>query len=241
MNTSFHTLKIGWTRCYLLKASDGYLLIDTGFPEYYSIFLERLSQIGIDLSQIKWLLLTHHHDDHAGFAAKLVEETKAQVIVHRDAVLPLSRGVFEFPGKIMPVNPIVEAIFRFHGAITRRTFHFSPLTLTDKDIILSANDSKLLRNIGIEGKILCTPGHTADSISVLLADGNAFVGDLATNFLNLLGVGYRPPYYENIHEVIQGWQELIELDAKMIYPAHGRAFPIGELDSRVKKFDKAQF
>jgi glyoxylase-like metal-dependent hydrolase (beta-lactamase superfamily II) len=158
--------------------------------------------------------------------------------VHKNAVLPLSLGVFEFPGKIMPVNPIVEAVFRFHGAITRRTFHFSPLTLTDKDIILSASDSKFLRSIGIDGQILCTPGHTADSISVLLDDGSAFVGDLATNFLNLLGVGYRPPYYEDIHAVMKGWRELIELGARMVYPAHGDAFPIGELSRRVKAFNR---
>ena len=45
------------------------MAIDTSFAEYYDKFLEKLQVINIDPSEIKYLLLTHHHDDHAGFAA----------------------------------------------------------------------------------------------------------------------------------------------------------------------------
>jgi glyoxylase-like metal-dependent hydrolase (beta-lactamase superfamily II) len=33
----------------------------------------------------------------------------------------------------------------------------------------------------VPGKILCTPGHSSGSVSVLLDTGEAFVGDLAMN------------------------------------------------------------
>jgi glyoxylase-like metal-dependent hydrolase (beta-lactamase superfamily II) len=55
-------------------------------------------------------------------------------------------------------------------------------------MVVSSDDFDLLKNIGIEGKILYTPGHLRDSISVVLSDGNAFVGDAAMNFLNFCGM-----------------------------------------------------
>ncbi len=75
-----HSLKLGWTWCYLLKCTGGYLLIDTSYPGYYAQFEKKLAEFGIATSDIKYLLLTHHHDDHASFAAELVRHTECQVI-----------------------------------------------------------------------------------------------------------------------------------------------------------------
>jgi len=61
-------VKLGWTHCYLLKCTGGYLLIDTDYPKYYARFEKKLANLGVKTSDIKYLLLTHHHDDHAGFA-----------------------------------------------------------------------------------------------------------------------------------------------------------------------------
>ncbi len=71
-SNSVYSVKLGWTRCYLLKCTGGYLLIDTYYPGYYARFEKKLAKMGIATSDIKYLLLTHHHDDHAGFAAELV-------------------------------------------------------------------------------------------------------------------------------------------------------------------------
>jgi glyoxylase-like metal-dependent hydrolase (beta-lactamase superfamily II) len=61
-------------------------MIDTNMPGTYDRFLVKLGGLGIDLADIKYLLLTHHHDDHVGFAADLLHDTDARVIVHERAI-----------------------------------------------------------------------------------------------------------------------------------------------------------
>ena len=44
---SVQSVKLGWVRCYLLKCTGGYLLIDVYYPGYYAKFEEKLEKIGI--------------------------------------------------------------------------------------------------------------------------------------------------------------------------------------------------
>ncbi|MHC4604176.1 MAG: MBL fold metallo-hydrolase, partial [Planctomycetota bacterium] len=176
-NTSSHTVhsvKLGWTRCYLLKCTGGYLLIDVYYPGYYAKFEKKLAKIGIAASEIKYLFLTHHHDDHAGFAAELVRRTGCRVIAHRNALSALKQGKSE--ENIKAVNRRIQIVMTFY-MLFHKEFNFPPVALAERDILIEGDDDNLLKGIGIDGVILHTPGHTSDSISVLLSDGSAFVGD----------------------------------------------------------------
>jgi len=225
-NHTVHRVKLGWTQCYLLNCTGGYLLIDTDYSKYYRRFARELGNLGITLSDIKHLLLTHHHDDHAGFAAELVRSTGCQVIAHRHAVLPLSQGRSE--GTDKPVNRRSRMALAVY-TLSHKEFRFPPLTLTGNDVVIKGDNDGLLKEIGIDGVILHTPGHTRDSISVLLSDGSAFVGDAAMNFLRWTGMGHRPIVVEDIKIVYESWQKLRERGARVIYPSHGRPFPVTEL------------
>ena len=221
-----HTVKLGWTRCYLLKCTGGYLLIDTDYPKYYRLFEKKLANLGIAASDIKYLLLTHHHDDHAGFAAELVRNTGCRVIAHRNAVTALKDGKSEETMK--PVNRRIQIVMTFY-MLFHKEFKFPPVTLAKRDILIEGDNEEFLKGIGIDGVILHTPGHTSDSISVLLSDGSAFVGDAAMNFLRWTGVGHRPIYIEDINTVYGSWRKLRERGARVIYPSHGRPFSATKL------------
>ena len=221
-----HSVKMGWTQCFLFKCTGGYLLIDTGYSEYYRRFERKLANIGIAISDIKYLLLTHHHDDHAGFAAELVRSTRCQVIAHRNALFPLKRGKSE--GTAKPVNRRIQIVFTLY-TLFHKEFKFPPLTLGERDILIEGDNDSILKEIGIDGVILHTPGHSKDSISVLLSDGSAFVGDAAMNFLRWTGVGHRPVYIEDVNTVYESWRKLRERGARIIYPSHGRPFSATEL------------
>jgi glyoxylase-like metal-dependent hydrolase (beta-lactamase superfamily II) len=209
-----------------LKCTGGYLLIDTDYAKYYRRFARKLGKLGIALSDIKHLLLTHHHDDHAGFAAELVRSTGCRVIVHRHAVRPLSQGRSE--GTDSPVNRRSRMALAFY-TLLHKEYRFPPLTLTGNDVVIKGDNDGLLKEIGIDGVILHTPGHTRDSISVLLSDGSAFVGDAAMNFLPWTGMGHRPIVVENIKIVYESWQRLRERGARVVYPSHGKPFSATEL------------
>jgi len=231
-SNSVYGVKLGWTRCYLLKCTGGYLLIDTDYERYYALFEKKLAGLGIATSDIKYLLLTHHHDDHAGFAAELVRRTGCKVIAHRNAVSALEEGKNE-DADIKPANRRLRIVLSFYWTFYR-LFHeewkFPPVRLAEKDIVIDDDNDSFLKEIGIDGVMLHTPGHTRDSISVLLSDGSAFVGDAAMNFLRWTGVGHRPIYIEDINTVYESWRKLRERGARVIYPAHGRPFSAIKLE-----------
>jgi glyoxylase-like metal-dependent hydrolase (beta-lactamase superfamily II) len=222
------TLKNGPTNSYLLKSSDGYLLIDTSFSTCFREFLEKLKKIQVSPSEIKYLLLTHHHDDHAGFAAKLKEEAKCRIIAHKNSVEALKKGLMTSMDH--PVNRRVHITMSIYNKVKRRNFGFPAVNLDDGDIILDCDyDENLLRQLGIDGTIVYTPGHTNDSISVILDNGDAFVGDACMNFLNFCGIHYRPIWICDLCLVFQSWRKIIENGVRTIYPAHGNPFTVDKL------------
>ena len=75
----------------------------------------------------------------------------------------------------------------------------------------------LLGRIGIAGEILHTPGHSDDSVSLLLDDGSVFTGDLT------------PPglVVESQAALVNAsWHLLREHGATRVYPAHGPIRPL---------------
>jgi len=202
------------------------LLIDTSYSSRFEEFLEDLKKANIDSSNIKYLLMTHHHDDHAGFAAKLKEKTNCRLITHKDSVKGLSAGRIVSLGK--PVNRRVQVTMALYNAVKRRDFSFQPVNINVGDTLLTGDDEKTLRQLGIDGKIICTPGHTSDSISLILANGDAYASDACMNFLGFCGIHYRPIFLEDLDEVFRSWRKIVDNCAKTIYPAHGEPFTVGE-------------
>jgi glyoxylase-like metal-dependent hydrolase (beta-lactamase superfamily II) len=220
------SIKVSFTNIFFIPCEGGWLQIDVGYPGDYETYLAEVTKIGINPSDVRYLLLTHHHDDHAGFAAEFVKKHDAVVIVHEKALGPLARGASE--ENMRPVNGCVKTVFSvfsvFHGG-----FSFPPFIPRPKDMTVTGDNRDILPAIGINGVILATPGHTDDSISVVLADGTAIVGDAAMNFLGVCGIEHRPIYIKDIDQVYAGWDRLREFGARMIYPSHGEPFAAAEL------------
>ncbi|GEM_PF-178215 len=222
-------LKVGFTNCFIIPCDGGYMQIDVGYPNHYKKYLKGLDKLGIDISEIKYLLLTHHHDDHVGFAAELVENCGAKIIVHEKALEPLARGVSE--EDIHPINGCVKLIFLIFSSFHK--FVFPPVVTSPEDFIVVGDDGELLRKIGVDADILYTPGHTDDSISVVMkndsGDEIAFAGDVAMDLFNFCCCKHRPIFVKDIEEVYRSWDRFRERDVKTIYPAHGDPFPTEKL------------
>ena len=92
-----------------------------------------------------------------------------------------------------------------------------------------------LGEYGIPGQVVHTPGHTLGSVSVLLETGEAFVGDLAMNAFPLrLGPGL-PVLAEDNQKVKESWVRLLDMGAKIIFPAHGKSFSVGVIEKALAK------
>lgn len=182
------------TNYYVLGASSNRLLIDVGWPGTLPRLQAMLKRKGITLEEIGYLLITHYHPDHAGLA----QEVKAKgvrliVLAQQLPAIPILKSYMK------PVNPYVH------------------ITLHDNLQITTGESRTFLTRIGIAGEIIWTPGHSDDSVSLVLDEGVAFTGDLPP-----------PGFVEESASatVRQSWDALRALHARMIYPGHGPVRPL---------------
>lgn len=234
----YHSIKISFTTSYLLPCNGGYVLIDTSYAGRFREFKRKLESKGIRLFDIKYLFLTHHHDDHSGFAQELrVANEDMMLITHQKSLTALRSGKPDPDDR--PLNQCVGAlIFLFNHLLKeKQDWSFPPVQLRPNDHIVREDDYNFLPSIGVKGKIIHTPGHTHDSMSLLLADGSAFVGDLAMDLLSFCGCHYRPIYVTGLDEVYQSWKKLIAHGANTIYSSHAsKPFGVAELVKTIKRY-----
>ncbi|MFO8043706.1 MAG: CPBP family glutamic-type intramembrane protease, partial [Alkalispirochaeta sp.] len=139
----------------------------------------------------------------------------------------LASGRFDWEG--VSVNPTVEVVGRLYNAVKQRDFSFEPVVPRKDDIVLDESNTEIAREWGVAGTFVPTPGHSADSWSLVMDDGRAFVGDAAMNCLTFLGTGRRPIFMEDRRAVYRSMDVLREAGAELILTGHGPPFPADEL------------
>ncbi len=177
------------TNYWVVSAGRSRLLVDIGYPGTMGTMTANLRRMGVPLEEIRYALATHYHLDHAGLAQNLkLAGVPLLVLESQVAAIALMRDVMK------PVDRYLE------------------ITTHDNVTITFAESRALLGRIGIAGEFLPTPGHSDDSVSLLLDDGSVFTGDLT------------PPTLateEQASAVSASWRLLREHGATRAYPAHG--------------------
>ena len=217
---AFFRIKSGIAIAYLLPCDEGYLLIDTGYPEDYERFRSALAWAGIDQRNIKWLFLTHAHDDHVGFAARLIEDTGCRLIAPAGSLAQLAAGRVKYNGG-GAITKRIAAMSFLYNLVKRRTMSFPALSMGPSIWVLNGEDTSLAPAIGIAGSFVPTPGHSGDSFTLLLDDGRCFCADAAMNFLNALGADCRPIFVEDEAQAYRSLKGLVARGAKTFYVGHG--------------------
>ena len=139
----------------LYPREKGRLLIDTDWTGTLQLFYRKIKELNI--KNIDYLLITHYHPDHMGIAQDIVDNMSAKLLV-----VDIQKDYIHFSDKKFEKD---------------NTIKFSPINT--KPVIISCEESRdFLKEVGIDGEILYTPGHIEDIVSVLLDDGVTFVGDL---------------------------------------------------------------
>lgn len=222
--TVIHQIKLGVNSCYLVK-SECSILIDAGMPGKVGVFRRAIKKLKIRPEEIKLIILTHSHFDHAGSAKEIREFTDAKIIIHEKEKDYLGNGNMIIPAGVNTWGKITQPVFF-------PLFRKIPFPKFEADILINQPEFSL-DVYGIEGKILHTPGHTPGSLSVLLNSGDALVGCMAHDGLPFRLRPGLPIYAENIDQLRKSWKLLIDAGAKMIYPGHGNPFPVEKILKRI--------
>jgi glyoxylase-like metal-dependent hydrolase (beta-lactamase superfamily II) len=182
------------TNFWVVSAGRSRLLVDLGWPGMFSTLTSNLARMDIPLKEVTHGVATHYHLDHAG-AAQDLKNAGVRLIVTEEqvAAIPLMKKFIKASDNYTEISP--------HGNL----------------VITCAESRALLATIGLAGQLVHTPGHSDDSVSLLLDTGAAFTGDLT-----------HPMFVtEETGEVVAGsWLRLRDLGASMVYAGHGPVRPM---------------
>lgn len=184
----------GSTNYYVIGGGSKRLLVDVGWPGTAGKLLANFKRKGIAIAEIRYLLATHYHPDHAGLAQELKNMGMRLMVMEgqQDAIPALKQWMKPEMG-------------------------YLDINLGDNvEVALSASRA-FLAKIDISGEIVSTPGHSDDSVTLLLDSGDAFTGDLQSE---------SRADESNIATVQASWAKLRALHMRMIHPGHGPSIPV---------------
>jgi glyoxylase-like metal-dependent hydrolase (beta-lactamase superfamily II) len=226
-----HSFKLHYTNCFLIPYDRGWLLIDTGYDWEWEEFLKGLSGYGLAPRDISHLLLTHAHDDHAGLLNRMAQSNPDLSLIVSDRAVGILRSGAHLHSDS---GGYVTRRMHFLAGLKARfdkswTHTFPPYIARPFDRTVNENTRLSSLGLNLEGTIIPTPGHTDDSISLVMDDGTCYCGDAAANFFGFAGTHKCVVYVRNIEEYYRSWDLILDAGAAIIHPSHGKAFPAEDL------------
>jgi hydroxyacylglutathione hydrolase len=218
--TAVNSIRLGHTNCFLLRGDEPAVLVDTSTPGTERKLEKAFRQLGVQPGDVRCIVATHCHYDHVGSLKAVREMTRAPVVMHKLDAGVVARGHSPIP----PATTAWGKVLRWLLTIAPGAGRYEAL---GPDVTIDGEMS--LEPFGIPARVLPTPGHTPGSLSVLLASGEALVGDLAMNGFPLrIGPGI-PTFADSVKQVYASWEKLLAAGATTIYPSHGKPFPANHL------------
>lgn len=206
-------VNFGMVNAFLVK-QDGAILIDTGVPGSEGAIAQAIAGAGIRAQDLRLILLTHGHGDHAGSAARVKEMTGAPVAVHEADAGMLRTGI---QGPLIPTG-LTGRI----AAVLLWSLNRTQYPVVNPDIVMTG--ALDLTPYGITGTVIPTPGHTAGSVSVVLGSGDVFSGDLIVPQIPSGKPGL-PFWADNPAAVRSSVNALLSYNPHTFHFAHGGRFP----------------
>jgi glyoxylase-like metal-dependent hydrolase (beta-lactamase superfamily II) len=198
----------GVVGAYVIPSETGHILVDCGPGATIEKLYAGVSSLGFETSDIKHLLLTHIHLDHAGAAGQLARELGLRVYVHQHGSSHMLRP-----------ERLIESATRIYGAMMDVLWgSFEPVP-EDQLVILEGGET--LSISGLEFMALHTPGHAIHHLAYFVED-SIFSGDVGG--IRLQGGNHvvAPTPAPDID--LEAWRASIhtlrELQAKRILVAH---------------------
>jgi hydroxyacylglutathione hydrolase len=213
-------IKLSFVNAYLVKAGDGFILIDTGLGSQWEKLEQELITAGCLPGKLKLVILTHGDHDHSGNCRKLQEKYQVKIAMNQ-ADLPIIEN--QLTGKRKVKAPLMKIMFWIFIAWRKLRKNKDSGNKFQPDIFL--RDEQSLQEYGFAASVIFLPGHTKGSTGILTDQGELFSGDTLVN--------NRKPQtatiIENETELEASIAKLRKLKIKKVYPGHGQPFMMENL------------
>ena len=184
-------LKYGNTNTFFVWGKNKNILVDTDYAGTLPLFYKSLKENGITVKDIDYILATHYHPDHIGLVSQLMEQ-----------------GV-----RLLLVDSQAESVHYCDAIFAREPrLGYKPIDASSASVITPEISRSFLKELGIDGEIIRTLSHSADSISLILDEGICVVGDLEP-FEYLAA-------YESNEQLKADWDRIMSYSPEVIYYAH---------------------
>ena len=163
---------------WLIEDNDGWTLIDTGYPEKQQAILDAITAFGKKPSDIKRIVVTHTHPDHAGGLAAIKQATGAPAWMH-----PIDAEVVR--GKVPMIRSTPSPGF-FPWLMYNLLIKNVPGVVPQAEIENEIADGQVLP-IGGGLRVIHTPGHSGGHCAFMLErdGGLLFAVDACANVMGL--------------------------------------------------------
>jgi hydroxyacylglutathione hydrolase len=212
----------GQSNVYLISQNNRKVLVDTGIRADWHRLQKKLVLTG----KPDMVILTHTHFDHTGNAGDinrsyspvfLVQEQEREYL--REGYSPIPHGTSFWTRFIYNLGENKFPLwFRVEGVPDAITF----------------GERYDLKDAGINGYCLHTPGHSIGSVSVVLDNEFAITGDTLTGIIP--GSAF-PLWGDDSAELIRSWKKLLATGCLNFLPAHGFAVKRERMEKEFKKLE----
>ena len=190
--------------CYIVSSGDSAILVDTGSGAGCEEVLAECKKYNMKL-----IVLTHVHFDHAENAAKIAKHFDIPVAFHK-----ADEELFDNYDK-QPLKSY-GLVGRIVLGLSLKVLRETKIQRPEKTIYVKEGDD--LSAYGINAKIVEIPGHTKGSIGVDVEEKDLIVGDALDNWI-FPATGH---LFYNLEEIKKTAQKIKSIGPRTIYYGHGK-------------------
>ncbi|WP_234364265.1 MBL fold metallo-hydrolase [Lunatibacter salilacus] len=150
--------------CFLIPSESGVVLVECGPESTFPMLKKGIEDVGYSLDQVRHVLLTHIHFDHAGAAWKLANEG-AKIYVH-----PIGLPHLASPEKLW------NSAAQIYGENMDKLW--GKMESIPKELLVAVEHEEVLDLDGLRVKAWHTPGHAVHHIAWEIGE-LLFTGDVA--------------------------------------------------------------
>jgi glyoxylase-like metal-dependent hydrolase (beta-lactamase superfamily II) len=207
LGAQLHLIKPVFGQVYVWQEGSQLTMVDTGIPGSQDDLASAFAELGFHRGDLRRVVLTHAHEDHAGSAAAIRRWGDVEVLAHRE-----DAGIVR--GERVRTGPILTAAERpLYERVATAIPSIPPCPV---DTELADGDTI---EFGGGAHVIATPGHTDGSIAVWLpTTGVLFTGDIVANGTSGLMLG---PFNTDRAQARKSVVRLAQAPAQTVCFGHG--------------------